>query len=97
LEATATLRGHWTALIRGTAAAAVACSEGADGAFSAMTEALEAWSAAGLPLDHATATLCALYVLPAADVPTGHVERARTYLSGLQATSLLRLFDAAST
>jgi class 3 adenylate cyclase/tetratricopeptide (TPR) repeat protein len=97
LEATATLRGHWTALIRDTAAAAVACLEGSDGAGPTMAEALDAWSGADLPLDHASATLCALCVLPAADIPAGHVERARTYLSGLRATSMLRLYDARST
>jgi hypothetical protein len=97
LEATATLRGHWTALIRDTAAAAVACLEGSDGAGPTMAEALDAWSGADLPLDHASATLCALGVLPAADIPAGHVERARTYLSGLRATSMLRLYDAVST
>jgi class 3 adenylate cyclase len=94
LEATAPLRGHWTALIRDTAAAAVACLEGSDGAASVMTEALEAWSTAELPLDHAAATLCALSVLPGADGLAGHVERARIYLSGLRAVSLLRLCDA---
>jgi class 3 adenylate cyclase len=97
LAATATLRGHWTALVRGTASAAVASLERSDDARQAMATALDAWSAADLPLDHASATLCALHVLPAADIPAGHVERARIYLSGLRAASLLRLYDATST
>jgi class 3 adenylate cyclase len=97
LEATSTLRGHWTALIRDTASAAVACLEQLDGATSAMTDSLDAWSGADLPLDHAAATLCALHVLSAADLPAAHIERARTYLSSLRATSILRLYDADST
>jgi hypothetical protein len=60
-----------------------------------MTAALDAWSSADLPLDHAFATLSAMYVLPPADVPTAHVDRARTYLIGLHATSLLDRYDAA--
>jgi hypothetical protein len=96
LEGTATLRGHWTALIRNTATAAVACLEQLDGAESAMTDALEAWSDADLPLDHAAATLCALQVLSPADLPAAHIDRARTYLLALRATSMLRLYDAVS-
>jgi class 3 adenylate cyclase len=96
LEATSTLRGHWTALVRGTASAAAACLEGEADAASTMGAALDAWSDAVLPLDHASATLCALHVLGAA-APAGHVDRARAYLTELRATSLLRLFDAATT
>lgn len=95
LEIAAALRGHWTALVRSTASAVVACLEDSDDATSRMTGALDGWSAADLPLDHAFATLCALYVLPATDIPLVHVDRARTYLDELRATSLLRLYDAA--
>ena len=95
LEATAALRGHWTALVRATASAVISCLEDDGDAATRMSAALDAWSSADLPLDHAFATLSAMYVLPPADVPTAHVDRARAYLSGLQATSLLALYDAA--
>jgi hypothetical protein len=94
LDTTSALRGHWTALVRRTALALVACLEGEDGATAGLGAALDAWSAANLPLDHASATLCALHVLTAGEVPGDHVLRARTYLTGLQALSMLRLYDA---
>jgi class 3 adenylate cyclase len=96
LETTATLRGHWTRMTRATAWAAIAALEGGPRAGDAMRAALESWTAADLPLDHAFATLCALDVLPAAEVPVTDLTRARAYLEDLRATSLLRLFDAAS-
>jgi class 3 adenylate cyclase len=96
IESTSTLRGRWTALVRGTAAAAIDCLEGKAGAATTMGDALDAWISADLPLDHAVATFCALSVLPGGDLSPGHLDRARAYLSGLRATSLLRLIDAAA-
>ena len=95
LEATAALRGHWTALVRATATAVISCLEHDGDAATGMTAALDAWSSADLPLDHAFATLSAMYVLPPADVPIAHVDRARAYLTDLHAASLLTLYDAA--
>jgi class 3 adenylate cyclase len=97
LETTSALRGQWTALVRGTALAAIACLDETADAASTMGDALNAWSAANLPLDHAYATLCALHVMPAANIRGGHVDGARAYLTELRALSLLRLFDAAAT
>jgi class 3 adenylate cyclase len=97
LDATAGLRGHWTRMVRMTARAAIAVLAGADGGGASMQAALDAWTSAGLPLDHACATLCSLYLLPPADVSQSDRERARAHLEGLRATSLLRLFDAASS
>jgi class 3 adenylate cyclase len=94
LESTGGLRGQWTRMVRGTARAAISALEGQDGAAAAMGAALDAWTASGLPLDHAFAVVCTLNVLPPADVPTTDVDRARSYLEGLHATSLLRLLDA---
>jgi hypothetical protein len=37
-----------------------------------------------------------MHVLAEADRPAGHVERARAYLTELDAVSLLRLYDAAT-
>jgi hypothetical protein len=96
LETTSALRGQWTALVRGTALAAIACLDDMADAASTMGDALNAWSAANLPLDHAYATLCALHVMPTSEVPVGHVDRARAYLTELRATSLLKLYDAVS-
>jgi class 3 adenylate cyclase len=93
LDATSALRGHWTALVRRTALAVVACLEREDGAAAAMGDVLDAWSAADLPLDHAFATLAALQVIGAAGMPSGHVDQSRAYLTELRATSLLRLYD----
>jgi hypothetical protein len=87
------MRGRWTAMVRNTARAAISGLDGADDAPAVMRHALDAWSSAGLLLDHALATLCALCVLPSEAKPIGDVEQARTYLAGLNAASLLRLFD----
>ena len=95
VEASAGLRGHWTRIVRATAAGSIAALEGEEGAAAAMHAALDAWTAAELPLDHAYATLCALHVLPAGAVPHADLDRARAYLEGLRATSMLRLFDEA--
>ncbi len=107
LEATAGLRGQWTGLIRGTALASIACLDAAGevatdddasiagaAAAATMAAALDAWNAADLPLDHAYATLCAMHVLPPSDVLESHVDRARAYLTALDAVSLLRRYDA---
>jgi class 3 adenylate cyclase len=96
LDTTAGLRGKWTRLVRTTAHAAIAALDGDDSAAAAMKASLEAWSAAGLPLDHAFTALCALRVLPAADLPLADIAQARAYLEALRATSLLRLYDDAS-
>ena len=95
LTATSGLRGHWTHLVRATALASIEALERGADASASMRSALAAWSAAELPLDHAFATLCSVYVLEPEAVPTADVERARAYLEGLRAVSLLRLFDAA--
>ena len=63
-------------------------------AAATMAAALDAWNAADLPLDHAYATLCAMHVLPPSDVLESHVDRARAYLTALDAVSLLRRYDA---
>ena len=95
VEVTVGLRGRWTELVRATATAAEAALEHGEDAPARMEAVLNNWLAAELPLDHALATLCAVQVLPAADVPAGHVGQARAYLTDLHAQSLLRLFDAA--
>jgi hypothetical protein len=95
VEATAGLRGNWTRLVRATASAVASALDGTDGATEELVAALDGWSNAGLPLDHAFATLCAMYVLAASDVPRAHVAQARAYLEGLRAVSLLRLYDVA--
>ena len=95
VDATSGLRGQWTRIVRTTARASISALEGQPGAPEAMQTALDAWTAAGLPLDHAFATLCAMHVLPAEHVPGADVERARAYLEELRAGSLLRLYDAA--
>jgi hypothetical protein len=95
LDATGALRGRMTVLVRATATAVIACLDGAEDHAVQMTRALDAWSGADLPLDHAFATLCAVHVLPAEDRPLAHIERARDYLASLEATSLLRLYDSA--
>lgn len=96
VEMTATLRGQWTRMMRATARAAIAALEGDPDAAEAAGAALDSWTAAELPLDHALATLCALHVLPDGEVPVADLQRARAYLEDLQATSLLRLYDAVS-
>ena len=94
LELTAPLRGQWTRMTRATAWAVIAALEGDPEAAGAVGSALDSWTAADLPLDHALATLCSLHVLSAGEVPVADLERARAYLENLQATSLLRLYDA---
>ena len=96
LESATGLRGQWMRLIRTTARASIAALEHQDGSAAAMASALEAWTSVGLPLDHAFAALCAVYVLPPGDVPHADVARARSYLKGLRAISMLRLYDAAA-
>jgi class 3 adenylate cyclase len=94
LDSTVGLRGRWMELARETANAAVVALDREDGASSRMDAALDAWLAAGLPLDHALATLCAMHVLSVEDLGTGHPDRARTYLTELQADAVLRLYEA---
>jgi hypothetical protein len=106
LEGTGGLRGQWIRLVRATASACLSALEQAPGgqfadtdsdtdAAGAMRAALDGWIAAELPLDHAFATLDALNVLPDLDGLQAHVARARAYLEGLHAASLLRLYDEA--
>ncbi len=97
LDATSGLRGQWTRLVRSTAHASLGALEDQPGATAAMQSALDAWSAADLPLDHAFATLCAQHVLPAELVPDADVQRARACLEERRAEALLHLYDAAAT
>jgi hypothetical protein len=96
LLATGGLRGQWTRMVRAAARAAISALEGEDTAAAAMKASLDAWTTAGLPLDHALTALCALRVLPTAELPLSDVTQARSYLEGLRATSLLRLFAEAA-
>jgi len=95
LDATSGLRGQWTRMVRTTARASLAALEDEPDAPAAMQTALDAWTAAELPLDHAFTTLCAQHVLPAGYLPDADVQRAHSYLEERRADSLLRLFDAA--
>ena len=96
LAATTGLRGQWIRMVRMTATGVLAALDGDEDAPAHIRATLDLWTAAGLPLDHASATLCALRVLPPTDAPQDDVDRARAYLTGLQATSMLRLYDAAT-
>jgi class 3 adenylate cyclase/tetratricopeptide (TPR) repeat protein len=93
MDATSGLRGQWTRMVRTTARAALAALEDESDAPAAMKTALDAWTAADLPLDHAFATLCAQHVLPPEPVLEADVQRARNYLHEQGADSLLRLLD----
>jgi hypothetical protein len=81
-------------MVRITARASLSALEDGPDAPAAMKTALDAWTAAELPLDHAFATLCAQQVLPTGLVPDDDLQRARNYLQERRADSLLRLFDA---
>jgi hypothetical protein len=94
VDATRGLRGQWTRMVRITARASLSALEDGPDAPAAMKTALDAWTAAELPLDHAFATLCAQQVLPTGLVPDDDLQRARNYLQERRADSLLRLFDA---
>jgi class 3 adenylate cyclase len=87
------LRGGWVRLVRATGQGVIAALDGDADGNATMRGALDAWREAGLPLDHALATLCALHVAPGLPGLDSDVTTARTYLLGLRATSLLRLFD----
>lgn len=95
LDATTGLRGQWTRMVRTTARASLAALDDEPDAPAAMKTALDAWTAAELPLDQAFATLCAQHVLPAEHAPDADVQRVRNYLQGRRADSLLRLLDGA--
>jgi tetratricopeptide (TPR) repeat protein len=95
LDATSGLRGQWTRTARTTARACLAALENNTDAAEAMKTALDAWTAAELPLDHAFATLCAQYLLPAEPLLDADVQRARNYLQARRAHSLLGLLDRA--
>jgi hypothetical protein len=95
VDATSGLRGQWTRMVRATARASVSALEDEPGAPAAMKTAVDAWTAADLPLDHAFATVCAQHVLPAEYDFDADVQRARKYLDERRAAALLRLFDAA--
>lgn len=95
LDATRGLRGQWTRLVRNTARASLAALEDEPDAPAAMKAALDAWTAAELPLDHAFATLCAQYLLPAEPALDAEFDRARSYLQERRADSLLRLLEGA--
>jgi tetratricopeptide (TPR) repeat protein len=95
VDATTGLRGHWTRMVRTTARASLAALEDEPEGPAAMKTALDAWTAAELPLDHAFATLCAQSLLPAEPLLDADVQRARNYLQDRRADSLLRLLDGA--
>jgi class 3 adenylate cyclase/tetratricopeptide (TPR) repeat protein len=95
VDATSGLRGQWTRMARTTARASLAALEDETDAKEAMKTALDAWTAAELPLDHAFATLCAQSLLPAEPLLDADVRRARNYLQERRADSLLRLLDRA--
>ena len=83
-------------MVRATGRASICALEDQDGAAAAMQAAFDAWTAAGLPLDHAFAVVCALHVLAPSDLSQADIARARSYLEGLREASLLRRYDAAS-
>jgi hypothetical protein len=96
LDATSGLHGQWVQLVRRTASAAVAVLGDADESVDLMLAALRAWTAAGLALDHAYATLCAVHVVPSVDVVRDDIDQARSYLAEAGGASLLRRFDEAT-
>jgi len=88
------MRGAWITAVRATAdGAAAALTDPSDS--QRLLASLDGWTALGMPLDHALATLCAVRVLPPESAPVEQVGAARDYLAGLRATSLLRLLDEA--
>jgi hypothetical protein len=93
MDVTGGLRGQWTRMVRTTARASLAALEDEPDAPAAMMAALDAWTTAELPLDHAFATLCAQNVLPTELVFDADLQRARNYLQERRADSLLRLLD----
>jgi class 3 adenylate cyclase len=106
LQHTPALRGRWVAAVRATASAALLAldelaAHAAIGAkddaevASAMRAALELWEAQDLPLDHALAVLSLAWVAPTSEVLAEPAARARTYLEGLGAVALLRMYDVA--
>jgi len=92
IEQMTSMRGPWIAAVRATADGALAVL-GDPSDSQGLTGSVEGWTALGMPLDHALATLCAVRVLPPEQAPVEQVARARDYLSGLRAASLLRLLD----
>jgi len=92
LDRTGGLRGHWVRLVRATARASISALEDPEHAPVVMRAALDGWTAAELPLDHAFAVGCAVNVLPASEIPPADILRARSYLEGLRASSMLRLY-----
>jgi hypothetical protein len=88
------MRGAWITAVRATAdGAAAALTDPSDA--QRLSVALDGWTALGMPLDHALATLCAVRVLPTESAPVDQVRAAHDYLAGLRATSLPRLLDEA--
>jgi len=95
IEQMTSMRGPWIAAVRTTAdGAAAALADPSDP--QRLSVSLDGWTALAMPLDHALATLCAVRVLPLETVPVEQVARARDYLTGLRAASLLRLLEVAS-
>jgi class 3 adenylate cyclase/tetratricopeptide (TPR) repeat protein len=88
--------GPWIERHRRGAEAALAALEGrADSAAGAYAQLLDEWVRGDLPLDHAWCVVNSLAVLPADPVGTDDVERARSTLSRLGATPLLRRIEEA--
>jgi hypothetical protein len=95
LASTIGLRGAWVNAVRATAAAAVTVLDGdVEAGARSMHAALDGWRELDLPLDHALAAAAAGQLLPPELVPQEDVDSARSYLQGLNADGLLRLFAA---
>ena len=97
LRATSGLRGRWFEQVRrtGRAMAASQRSEDTAPALAGVLEALDEWERMDLPLDHASATIAAMWVTAAPAVLSEHVDRARATLERLGARGLLARLDAA--
>jgi class 3 adenylate cyclase len=92
-------QGSWVGQVRRTGSALLHVLTSPDGTLDvgeAVTDVLDGWRAADLPLDHALAVLCFLAVLPPAALPPEHVTTARETLASLGARPFLAQLDAAT-
>ena len=90
LEATAPLRGRWAAAVKTTLRAGLAALEGrSEEASSGYREALDAWSAMDVPIDHAFTAIDAITLLPGDPMAIEAAARARATLTELGAKPLL--------
>ena len=93
LGSTTGLRGTWVDDVRATATAIVSGLDGdGEAAAAAFAQVLAGWRERDLPLDHAFAAATALQVLPPYLLPRTDVDEALTYLRGVPADGVLRLF-----